>query len=147
MSILSPCTIRFTPAGGSALTLVHAGGWLAELPAIDGDQPLFEAEGVFLSHAVFKPLDGVKINISFAIEDAPAASHAVAQEAFLAAASIGSVRLLNVEGALEFISAGQIATYSPAVISTLTPALPFDGDSVRVRHFRVATVLPQLSTP
>jgi hypothetical protein len=144
MSIQSPFTITFTPVGGAAIPLVAAGGWLAKLPVWDGQQDLYETDGVLLDNAYFRPLGGAVITMELALEW-DAADHAAAQSAFLDGHTVAGVSLLHVEGALSFSSAGLADTvFSPAVISTRTPALPSGSVSSVVTELLIATTIPTL---
>jgi hypothetical protein len=144
MSIQSPFTITFTPVGGAAIPLVAAGDWLAKLPVWDAQQDLYESDGVLLDNAHFRPLGGAVISLALSTEwDAD--NHGAAQTAFLDGHTVAGVSLLHVEGALTFSSAGFADTvFSPAVISTRTPALPSGSVSSVITELLVTTTIPTL---
>lgn len=141
--IQSPYTITLTPAGGPAIELVAAGGWLAQLPDFSASQDLFETDGIMLAHGFFRPLGAVAVSIQLAVER----EHAdllEALEAFLDASGIGAGDLLQISGALTFIPDDGSApdTFTDAVVSLVTPDLPSGPSSTTIRDFSIKTSLP-----
>jgi hypothetical protein len=144
MSIQSPYHITFTPVGGAAIPLVAVGDWLARLPAFEAQQDIYEADGVLLDYAWFRPMGGASISLTLAIEW-DAADHGAAQSAFLDGATLGGVSLLHVEGTLSFQPADEEAdptVFFPAVIHSRTPALPSGPVSSLVTELQITTTIP-----
>ena len=140
MSIQSPCSIVFTPEGGEPVTLVAEGGWLASLPRFEASQDLYELDGVTSGEAYFKALGGAIVSISFTAEKDEENPH----EAFLNAAMAGAVNLLNVQGELVVSGGGEGKSYSPAVIESISPGLPFGPEALLTREFSIKAGLPRL---
>jgi hypothetical protein len=138
MSIQSPYAMTLTPAGGATITLVEAGGWLAELPVFEASQGLFESDGVYLGNSFFRPLAGVVVTITFTTEE----DHedlAAALDAFLAADVVGGVSVLQISGLLTIGDFGECAD---AVVRIVTPDLPSGAAATTTRVFTVITSIP-----
>ncbi len=141
MATQSPCRIEFTPAGGDAIVLVDAGGWLAELPVFDAGQRMFEKDGVEAADAYFKPLGGATVDIRFAVE-IDETGQAGMLEGFLEDLLTGG----KLEGVLTISGDEEAATYDPAVIAAERPGLPQGVvDPTRVRAFTIQAALPVIA--
>lgn len=141
--IQSPYTITLTPAGSmTPITLVAAGGWLAELPVWEASQGLFESDGVNLGQGYFRPLGGVVVIISFSVE-AEHADLVTALEAFLDAGTVGADDLLQISGAVTFTPpAGPATVFGEAVATAVTPDLPSGPTATTTQAFTIQTTLP-----
>lgn len=137
MSIQSPYSIVLTPAGGEPVTLVEAGGWLAELPAFEASQDLFETDGVLLADAFFRPLGNVAVSIEFTTEE-DLADLATVLTAFLAADDSPAGSLLQMSGALAVGG----TEFAAAVVTVITPDLPSGAAATLTRVFSIKTSLP-----
>ena len=142
--IQSPCKIEFVPEGGTAIVLADFGAWLVQLPRFAPAQRIFEAEGVDTAASYFKPLGGVTVAINFVVEgdkdDFPTAA-----DDFLAPDGAGTVALLNSDGELVITGDSSAATY-PAVITRITPGLPFGPGPSTAKAYQIAAGLPVIST-
>lgn len=142
MTHQAPYAISYTPAGGSAITLVSVGGWMAEAPVFEAEQGLFETDGVSLANAFFRPLSGVVVSVRFAIET-DQANLINALDAFLDSIE-GSE--LQTGGDLKFIPvSGALITFADAVITDITPDLPSWVTSSTTRTYQVKASIPTLS--
>lgn len=138
MSHQCPILIEFTPRGGAAVALVPADGWLAELPQFAAEQQLYEADGVMLAEAFFRPLGGATVSFTLAIET-DEATRLAAQNAFRAATLPGS-------GVLSFIAATWRCDFPQAVLSEVTPGLPSGTPAAtHTRTYQVTCGLPALT--
>lgn len=136
----SPCKIEFTPQDGAPVTLVDVGGWMVRLPSFKPQQEIFEATGVKQGESWFKPLGSVLVAITFAVHE-DQDTMAAAQAGFLDAELAGEVELLKVTGSLVITGDTTRATY-PAVITDISPGLPFGPVSATTKHFQVTAGLP-----
>lgn len=142
MTHQSSHAIIYTPAGGGAILLVAVGGWLAEAPAFEAEQGLFEADGVDLSNVFFRPLGGVAVTITFTVE-IDQSDLLTALDAFLDSIETSE---LQTGGTLDFVpEAGQTITFADAVITSITPDLPSGATSSTTRAYQVKASIPTLS--
>lgn len=137
MSIQSPYAITLTVDGYAPIPLVTAGGWLAALPALEASQDLYEADGVDLGEAFFRPLGGVAVSITFTTEVDEEDLDA-AQYAFLSADRSPPGPLLKLSGVLTMGG----TTYPDAVVTVLTPDLPSGTAATVTRKYIIKTSLP-----
>lgn len=139
----SPYSITYyTPSNGSWVSLVPVGGWLAEPPVFEAEQGVFEADGVSLANAFFRPLVGVVVSISFTVE-IDQADLIDALDGFLDSIT-GSE--LQTGGTLTLTPAsGQAITFADAVITAITPDLPSGSTSATTRAYQVKTSIPTLA--
>lgn len=143
MSIQSPHGILFQPQSGGTITLVAAGGWLAELPVFEAAQGLFEADGIQLAAAFFRPLGNVVVDIQFTTE-VDHADLATALDVFLAPdATPGGGSLLEIRGTL-IITTG-VCQCLNAVLTTVRPELPSGAAATTRRSYHVRTSIPVLT--
>jgi hypothetical protein len=132
--ISAACKIEFVPAGGVAIVLVDAGGWMETLPRFAARQALFEPDGIGQADGYIKPLGGVLVDITFATIEEPATAAAM-WAGFLNALPSA------LTGALVITGGGQATTFEPAVMAATTPSLP-GPDGVVIKHYQVQTALP-----
>ncbi len=143
MSIQSPFSILFRPEGSDeSLVLVEAGGWLASLPVFSVEQELFEADGVTLEVAHFRPLGGAVVSFSIATE-LDTNNVLEAQESMI---DDGDA-LISGTGAIIFQpdGGGDPTIFEPAAIQQRTPDLPnYDGTPVILTEWRIIAALPTI---
>lgn len=140
MTYQCPIAIEFTPRGGSGsvIVLVPADGWLSELPQFEASQQLYEADGVLLAEAFFRPLGGATVVFALAVE-IDESTRLAAQNAFLA-------NSLPASGELSFIATGWRCDFAQASISDVTPGLPSGTPAAtHTRTLQVTTGLPAYS--
>lgn len=142
--IQSPCKIEFVPEGGTATVLADFGAWLVQLPRFAPAQRIFEADGIDAAASYFKPLGGVTVAITFAVEE-DKDDFLTAADEFLAPDSAGTVPLLNRDGELVITGDKSVAAY-PAVIARITPGLPFGPGPSTAKAYQIAAGLPVIST-
>lgn len=142
MTSQSPYAISYTPAGGSAITLIAVGGWLEESPVFEATQGLYESDGVQLSNAFFRPLGGVVVTVSFTVE-IDQANLVNALNAMLDSIT-GSE--LQTGGTLTLTPAsGTAITFADAVITAITPDLPSGPTSATTRAYQIKASIPTLA--
>ena len=144
MSVQSPCKIEFVPEGGTAIVLADFGAWLFQLPRFAPAQRLFEVDGVDAVTGYFKPLGGVSVAITFAVEEDKLDFPTAADE-FLAPDSFGTVALLNTGGELVITGDSSAATY-PVAFGRITPGLPYGPGPSTAKAYQIAAGLPVIST-
>jgi hypothetical protein len=138
--IASPCSITFTPVGGSAVTLVSVGDDMLSLPTFEASARLYELDGVERVEGYFRPLGGVAVSIiveEVLESDEP---HAL----FLDADKSGSQTLIGVPGMLAISSEVGTTTFDPAVIQIIRPGLPVEFPPVLTRVFSISAELPEV---
>jgi hypothetical protein len=142
MSLQSPCSITFFPATGAHSHLVAAGGWLLAAPVFSAEQDLFEADGVLLGNAFFKPLGGALVTMEFTAE-IPCADLLAAQQAHLLEASAA---LCGMSGSLVITNSlgAELATVARAVILGITPDLPATEDATLSLAYVILASIPAL---
>lgn len=142
MSIQSPYDIVFTPEGGAEITLCESGGWLDSLPEFSASQELFEADGISLASAFFRPLGQVAVTIVLVSEE----DHPDLITALDAYLSAGEGGLLQAVGSLTFSPAsGRAFTFVKAVVTAVTPDLPSGQAATLTRAFTIQATLPNIS--
>lgn len=137
--IASPCSITFTPAGGSPVTLVAIGALMVSLPRFEASAQIYELGGVESAEGYFQPLGGVGVSITFeAVEEAD-----YPHPLFLDAETLGGSQISGVTGSLGISDGEWTATFSPAVLR-IRPGLPIDDPPALSRVFTVTTTLPEI---
>lgn len=142
MSIQSPYDIVFTPEGGADITLCESGGWLETLPEFSASQELFEADGISLANAFFRPLGQVAVTIELVSEE----DHPDLITALDAYLSAGEGGILQAVGSLTFSPAsGRAFTFANAVVATEDPDLPSGQAATLTRAFTILASLPNIT--
>lgn len=139
MSLQSPYSMVLTLAGGAELVLCEPGSWLAALPEFSASQGLFEADGIKLGSAFFRPLGQVAVTITLTTEE----DHPDLLTALDAYLSAGEGGMLQAAGSLTFSPGGPSAVvFANAVVTSVIPELPSGAAATVTRAFTILTSLP-----
>lgn len=138
MSLQSPYSMVLTLAGGAEIVLCEPGSWLAALPEFSASQGLFEADGIKLGSAFFRPLGQVAVTITLTTEE----DHPDLVTALDAYLSAGEGGMLQAAGSLTISSESATFEFPDAVVKTVTPDLPSGAAATLTRAFTILTSLP-----
>jgi hypothetical protein len=143
--IESATQIEWTPAGGAAVTLCEAGGWLAAAPVIEAAQDVAEESGMLLAKRHFFPTGNARLTITIEITTTHAGLETLG--VFLAPDTWGApAALSSARGTLTFTCGDQVATYA-AALQSITPRLPLWPEAEVTRSFQFTAAPPTLNTP
>jgi hypothetical protein len=139
--IQSPYTITLVTAGEvTPIVLVAAGGWLDALPVFEASQELFESDGVTLGDAFFRPMGGVTVTLTLAVE----ADHDDLLEALEAFLEEDATTLQTADTLLHFTpqGGGAATVFSDVAVTVQTTDLPSGPTSTTLRTITLLTTLP-----
>ena len=137
----SPFEIRFTTEEGLIAILASEGDSI-ENPSFEGDQGMYELDGIELDNAYFRPIGNATVKITIEVEVADDALHDSFLDAEMAAAAM--VDLVGVGGVLSFIRGESVTEYPNAVVQNVRPGLPLAPEPVVTRVFTIIASLPDL---
>lgn len=141
MSQQTPYGLTLTPsAGGPAIVIVAADGWIESAPVFEASQQLIESDGIKLINGFFRPLAGVSLQFVLTVE-VDHADTLTAQNAFLDAGD----DLLAIDGTLVLTpnDGGAVVTFTNALVADITPSLPSGIAATTQKSFLIQTSLPE----